>query len=449
MNLIILTFVVGILNLSLGYALAVHLGYGPPSLAESWHVFWTGRLLGQRVASPAAVAETAVQGPSPETVVDSLEEMLNEPYDEPYDAPYEESEEEAASEELDLDAPENWDLNERFVETSVLKLNIAMIRSGMRAAEIDTRLRSIQGQSDPETIRAVLAELSEDCETYLAVQKEGAERFQARIGEMGELSALGEEISRANLEQAIQIETTLQILQSLDPESDPEAANRQLLTEIDRLRAARHKLRDDQERAFLVIARYENRLDKIEKRLFNDPLTKLRNRIGLETTLWQWWQEGRQESRSMSAALLDLDGFDGVNRRHGALAGDRILHQLAQVIRKHAGEDDLVGRFAGQRFLILAVDVGPRAATKRVEFIRQAIERITFLYGDEEIRVTAGGGITEVTPADSHETLFARLEQALDEAKQAGPNRSCFHDGEEVELVESPNLGAEYTEIPI
>jgi diguanylate cyclase (GGDEF)-like protein len=190
-------------------------------------------------------------------------------------------------------------------------------------------------------------------------------------------------------------------------------------------------------------------LDKIEKQLFNDPLTKLRNRIGLETTLWQWWQEGRHQSRSMTAALVDLDGFDWVNRRHGSLAGDRILYQLAQVLRKHTGEADLVGRFAGERFLILIVDVGPRAATKNVEFVRQSIERITFLYGEEEIRVTAGGGITEVAPDDTHETLFARMEQALAQAKQAGPNRSCFHNGEEVELVESPSLGAEYVEIPI
>ena len=39
---------------------------------------------------------------------------------------------------LHPNAPENWDLNEKYVETSLLKLNIAMIKSGVRATEIDT-----------------------------------------------------------------------------------------------------------------------------------------------------------------------------------------------------------------------------------------------------------------------------------------------------------------------
>ncbi len=447
--MIILTLIVAILNISLGYTLAMRLGYGPPSLAESWEVFWAGPPPGPTSPGTPAAAEIPGSAFGPETLSDSLKEMLNEPYEETCDDPYDEAEEESVSEELDLDAPENWDLNERFVEASVLKLNIAMIRSGMKTTQIDTQLRGIQGKSDAPTVGALLAELTEDCRTYLGEQTTAAARFHNRIGELGELSELGDQIANANLEQTDRIKTTLGKLQSLDVKSDPEGANGRLLEEINRLRVARHKLRDDQQRAFLVIARYENRLDKIEKQLCNDPLTRLRNRVGLETTLWQWWQEGRHQSRPMSAALLDLDSFEWINRRHGSLAGDRILYQLAQVIRKHTAEDDLVVRFAGQQFLVLVVGVGSRAATKNIEFIRQSIERITFLYGDEEIRVTAGGGITEVTADDTQETLFARLEQSLGEAKRAGPNRSCFHDGEAVELVESPNLGAEYVEIPI
>jgi diguanylate cyclase (GGDEF)-like protein len=119
------------------------------------------------------------------------------------------------------------------------------------------------------------------------------------------------------------------------------------------------------------------------------------------------------------------------------------------VILDLTGEADLVGRFGGQRFLVVLVDAGPRAAAKKFEFIRQSIERITFLYGEEEVRVTASGGITEVTADDTHDSLFARVEQALGEAKRAGPNRSCLHDGRCVELVKSPGLGAEYAEIPI
>jgi hypothetical protein len=119
----------------------------------------------------------------------------------------------------------------------------------------------------------------------LAEQSEAAEKFRARIGELGELASLGEEIEMTNLEQSAQVETTINNLEYMDFRSDPEAANQRLLEEIKNLRTARHKLRDNQEVAFLSIARYEKRIDKIEKQLFIDPLTKLRNRIGLEEAL--------------------------------------------------------------------------------------------------------------------------------------------------------------------
>jgi diguanylate cyclase (GGDEF)-like protein len=324
-----------------------------------------------------------------------------------------------------------------------------MMKSGAKAIDLDMRLRAVQGRSDKETIQKCLAELIEDCETYLAEQGEAAERFGARIDELGELRSLGEEVELANMEQAAQVETTLNNLRFMDFESDVEAANLRLVEEIKNLRAARHKLRDDQERAFLVIAQYENRMSKIDERLFHDPLTKLRNRIGLETTLWEWWQEGRHRSRPMSAALFDLDAFGKLNEIHGLFIAERILHEIGRFIEKKAGESDLAGRYSGQRFLLVMVDVGPQGATKNAEFIRQSIERITFLQGEKEIRVTARGGFTEVKPDDTHEELFGRLEQALKQAKADGPNRSFRHDGKTAEFIESPNLGAKYVEIPV
>jgi diguanylate cyclase (GGDEF)-like protein len=451
--------VVGVLNLCLGYVLAVQLGYGPPGLTDAWDVLVTHRATPPiDVHQPPHVVGSADTLPQ-EDGGPTLEEMLDEPYDELYDEGYDDPYDGAFGDqydhaahtagEPDLDAPENWELDERFVEVSVLKLNIAMMRSGARTTDIDTRLRAIRARPDARTIQRCRDQLLEDCQAFLDEHGQAAERFGARLDELGELRALGDRIEMANLEQAAQVETTISNLQHMDFESDLNAANARLLEELKNLRVARHKLRDDQERAFLAIARYENRLDNMEKRLFHDALIKFPNRIGLEATLWQWWQEGRQRSRPMSAALFDVDAFGQANDRYGALACDKILYQLAQVIQSHAGEADLVGRFAGQQFLLVILDVGPRKAIRNAEFVRQSIDRITFLSGDEEIRVTVGGGITEIAPDDSHEALFSRLEQALGEAKQAGPNRSLRHDGENVELIESPSLGADYVEIAI
>ncbi len=463
--MVLLSIGIVVLNVCLGYALAVHIGHGPPSLGEGWTALTTD--LTRPEAAPTPIAPLPTQAAQPDLAQMSTEELLedvtsasiedlldDEPDDDEMDEvweveAYEDNEEDDVSALLNPDAPETWDLNEKYVETSILKLNIAMIKSGTKATALDTRLRSCRGNTDAETIQQCLAELKEDCESYLSEQSEAAEKFSERINELGELSELGDDIEIANLEQAAQVETTLSNLSTMDFESDLETANQRLIEELDNLRIARHKLRDNQERAFLAVARYQDRLDKIESRLYDDPLTRLSNRIGIETTLWQWWQQGRQKSRQMSAALFDLDGFDLVNETHGALTGDRILHHIAKLIKEHAGKADLVGRFAGQQFLLIMLDVGPRAATKNAELIRQTLERITFLDGDKEICVTTGGGYTEVTPDDTEEGLFERLVATIKHVKEQGPNCAAFHDRGGPERVQSPNLGAEYKQIRI
>ena len=456
----VLIFVIGVLNLSLGYALAVRLGYGPPSLLDAWEVLLAD-FPTVRGRTPAPVVKNEL---FPEEVSQSIEDMLDETDSELFgdtdDELFEESVPESFGEEEDNqpeeepgpNIPEIWDLNEKFVETSILKLNVVMLKSGARATEIDTKLRKIRGKSDATTIKKCLDKLKEDCETFLAEQSEAADKFHERIGELGEFSDLGAEIETANLEQAAQIETTLSNLQFMDFDSDLESANQRLLEELNNLRVARHKLRDDQERAFLAIARSEQRMANIEKQLLDDPLTLLPNRIGLETTLWSWWQEGRHQSRQMSAALLDLDHFGKLNEVHGSKVGDRVLFELARLIQDACNEADLVARFSGQRFLVMFVDVGPRAAIKNTETIRQSIERITFHCNDEEnksFNLTVSGGITEVNPKDTDKTFVVRLEESLEQAKKAGRNQSFFHDGGEPEFVESPSFGVEYTDISI
>jgi diguanylate cyclase (GGDEF)-like protein len=427
-----LTLAIAVLNVCLGYGLAVYLGYGPPGVFEAWDAL---------VYDVMSRSERAGESDS-KSLLDMLDGGSEEAEIDPFDESYDDDVADVIR-LLSPDNPESWDLNEKYVETSILRLNIAMMKSGKRSTEIDTRLRECGGQTDAETVRSCLALLQEDCETYLAEQSDASERFRERVGELGELASLGEEIEMANLEQAAQIETTLNNLRYMDFDSDLEAANERLRLEIAKLRIARHNLRDSQDVAFLTIARYENRLDNIEKQLSNDPLTGLRNRIGLEMTLADWWQQGRHKTRRMAAALFDIDEFGLLNERHGPLVCDRLLHALGRFFQEKAGAGNLVGRFAGQRFLVAMVDTGPRAATRNAELLRQTIEKIEFLSGETQVRLTVGAGVVEVKVEDTYEQVFERLQAALKAAKKAGPNRAALYERREPELVDPPDLGAE------
>lgn len=419
-----LTLIIGIVNLGLGYALAVWLGYGslPPTLA-GWTRGWPARRpVPNRPAPavpPAPVAAEKPPGPAAQTP------------------------------SAEVAQPEPFTLDETFVEASVLRLNLAMLRSGAKVTEIDSRLRASRGNYDRPSIEQCLAELLADCETYLVEQSEAAERFHQRIGELGELNSLAEQIELANLEQSAQVETTISNLRNMDFESDLAAAAERLLTEIDGLRAARHRLRDSQEIAFVDIARHQGRLAAIDERLKTDTLSGMPNRIALEATLAQWWQEGRPKSHTLSAALLDLDAFGQLNKTYGSSLADRILRHVAQYLLGAAGQGHLTGRYAGQRFLLVAEDVGPRALVKHVELMRQSIERMTFKTGAETIRLTASAAIAEVPPDDAPQEFLERLEQMLAEARAAGVNQSLLWDQDRSQRVDSPNFGAEYREIAL
>jgi diguanylate cyclase (GGDEF)-like protein len=173
------------------------------------------------------------------------------------------------------------------------------------------------------------------------------------------------------------------------------------------------------------------------------------NRIGLEATLHEWWEAGRPRSRPMSAAMLDLDRFERINDLHGSLVGDKILNRVAELIREQCGSGDLPARFTGQRFFVMMCDMGPRAAAKKIELIRQGIEKAVFLRDTEEIRLTACGALTEVKPDDTEHSVFERLGEAVRHAKHAGPNQMFVDDGKTLERIESPNLGAKYTEFEV
>ncbi|MGA2058834.1 MAG: GGDEF domain-containing protein [Thermoguttaceae bacterium] len=418
--MLVIAIIFGVLNVCLGFALANYLGYGPAGVHKILNAMDGSPV--QDIPHPSTPPFPDSTSPTPATIAESLPESTQE-------------------------SQEIWDLNERYVETSILRLNIAMMKSDLREIQIDNRLRACQGHSDPEVIEDCLRSLREDCLAYLADQKEAADKFHNRISEFGDLSSTCQEIEMANLDQTAQVETTLNNLEFMDYHSNLETANLRLLEEIKNLYMARHKLRDNQEAAFLTVARHENRLDKIEKQLCFDVFTKIRNRIGLETALFDWWRHGHHQARNIMASLLDIDRFSAVNHDFGPMAGNLILYHLAQYLQTSIGKTDIGGRYAGQQFLVMKFDVDSRTALKNVELWRQSIEKMIFLYEKKPIRITVRAALSVVSPNETYLMVLERLENIINQVKQIGPNRTLFYNGAQTAPVESHDMDPQETEI--
>ena len=344
---------------------------------------------------------------------------------------------------------EDWTPDEKPIETSVLELNVALIKSGKRSAEIDSQLRESQDEVNVETTRKCCEALKETCEVFLQEQATSAEKLEAHLKDLGEMAELRKEIEETNQAQTTQIQNTLEAIGNIDFESDPKKINEQLLEELQKLRVQRHHFLDFQNEAFLSISRQEGPLEEFDKSLLQDPLTQIDNRIGLETKLYETFQNGEHKNQGMSFALLDFNDFGKVNRKYGPDVGDLILQKWSDFLKQHKQDETFIARFTGQQFLIQLLDTGGRNAIKQVEFLRQSLEKMTFEHAKGEINLTLTGAIVEVQEDDEEAELLSRLRKTLALAKKEGANRIIFDDGQEIELVKAPNLGAKHQTIQL
>jgi hypothetical protein len=107
---------------------------------------------------------------------------------------------------------------------------------------------------------------------------------------------------------------------------------------------------------------------------------------------------------------------------HGHQAGDEALVNFAQLLQAHSRDEDLVGRYGGEEFVVLTPACDNPTATRRAEAIRQTLER-TPIEALEGKAVTASFGVTEFQEGDTAETVLARADRALLRAKDTGRNQ--------------------------
>jgi diguanylate cyclase (GGDEF)-like protein len=132
----------------------------------------------------------------------------------------------------------------------------------------------------------------------------------------------------------------------------------------------------------------------------------------------------QRHGRPLALALLDLDHFKAVNDKHGHLAGDMVLRQLATLIRTAVRKDELLARYGGEEFALVLPEADPMQAIRACERVRQVIETHAFVHDGQRIPVTVSVGLA-TTGGDvaSVEDLFAIADRKLYEAKIGGRNR--------------------------
>ncbi|HUG62784.1 MAG TPA: PleD family two-component system response regulator [Methylomirabilota bacterium] len=157
-----------------------------------------------------------------------------------------------------------------------------------------------------------------------------------------------------------------------------------------------------------------------------DMLTGLHNRRYLETHLPQMVSQAIHRNRELSVLVIDIDHFKAVNDTHGHDAGDDVLREFSNRLRKNIRGIDLACRYGGEEFVIAMPETDRMVAQVVAERIRKrvAAEPFAVAGGNMMLEITVSIGVSSVDDAeDTPETLIKRADLALYRAKHDGRNR--------------------------
>ena len=155
-----------------------------------------------------------------------------------------------------------------------------------------------------------------------------------------------------------------------------------------------------------------------------DSLTGLLNRRFFDEQCQREIERARDYSLPLSCIALDIDLFKHVNDEHGHSAGDMVLINVADVIRRESRKNDLACRLGGDEFCLLLPRAKEEEAVHVAERIRQQVGQLRIATDDQFVGATVTLGVARRTDEVGDTTdLLDLADKVLLAAKSAGRNR--------------------------
>ena len=193
------------------------------------------------------------------------------------------------------------------------------------------------------------------------------------------------------------------------------------------------------------ITQIREQQERLELMAHYDVLTKLPNRHLFAERLTQAINRAERDEMLFAVCFLDLDGFKEINDSLGHQAGDSLLVEIANRIRRSLREEDTLARFGGDEFSILLCDL---QSVEQCEIVLKRIHEalsIPFSLDGRNVTLGASTGVTFYPDDESSpDTLLRHADQAMYQAKLLGRNRYHFFDLAQDQKIQSrrQELGA-------
>lgn len=238
---------------------------------------------------------------------------------------------------------------------------------------------------------------------------------------------------RLILEGAAQQQTTFMV--NAAPVLDNRGACRGVLVTFDDVTELEEKnieLSEAVSQLQVTTKEIQHKNEELEFLATHDPLTQLLNRRALGTAFSKAFDKAQQKGRELSCIMCDIDHFKSVNDRYGHATGDIVIKSMASILKNNSREQDLVGRYGGEEFCLVMIDLSIEQAAKIAERMRQTIKEDM----STGVAFTASFGVSSLQyKAHEPDELSNQADKALYVAKESGRNRVVCWGGDEASYL--------------
>lgn len=199
-----------------------------------------------------------------------------------------------------------------------------------------------------------------------------------------------------------------------------------LISENEKVTKNSSKLKQELSTAVSSLEELNEDLRKSRKNELTDPLTLIGNRKKFNISLAQNLQFAQEKYIHFSVVIADLDYFKIVNDNFGHLVGDAILKLFAKIMIKNVKGRDVVTRYGGEEFALILPNTDLNGAFLVAEQIRLDLSSQNLQVTENKNPVgvvTASFGISQYRKGDTSQSIVARADKRLYEAKRGGRNQ--------------------------
>lgn len=168
-----------------------------------------------------------------------------------------------------------------------------------------------------------------------------------------------------------------------------------------------------------------------------DPLTNLFNRRRFQEELENCIMQTKRFGTHGALLFLDIDNFKDINDSFGHQVGDKLLVNLANILKERLREVDILARLGGDEFAIILSGVDERHTMLVANHLRELIKQEVSIIEGKTIDITASIGIALFPKhGELAETLSSYADLAMYRAKEEGRNRVCLYTPEQKTQIE-------------